>query len=76
VPGNSWANQVLARAAGAEQKKTAGWWLQKSPDNRHFRSRNGFHAATSGAPLHIWFLMNKKTQLANQLGKDKRKTAN
>jgi hypothetical protein len=45
-------------------------------DNRHFRSRNGFHAATSGAPLHIWFLMNKKTQLANQLGKDKRKTAN
>jgi hypothetical protein len=34
------------------------------------------HHDESPFPQPKWFLMNKKTQLANQLGKGKRKTTN
>jgi hypothetical protein len=35
-------------AARAEQEKTLGRRLQKSPDNRHFRSQHGVSSAISG----------------------------
>lgn len=35
----------LAGATRTEQKEALGWWLQKSLNNRHFRSRNGVFSA-------------------------------